>query len=834
MEENQYNTYFDELHKLWNSSRNEFEKVMLDRLASCNNPYIFVLHCMKKFPRLKKPKPDQEASSFLRTLQLYMKQNDNQNSQEYVDENTLNAFLEIIPNIQNNEIQTLFIDAFGLKEMDSKKRLRFEPIIREMIASQQYKEACNLISTLKLHEHFEGDALVIPLFLKYNDMVVVENFINGSPKYQKEFITVLDSLFGQKGYYYLLVQEYNIENNNVLKTKPKAFSNLATKLLKKYKLNISCCPHILNKRMSGSLHFIYTKFYEERSIQRSTFYSLVHDAVKDNIEMQILMIQFFCMFRDINAALPYVNKYQVPIEKLSKNVKKEYEKYSPEEIENLNFLADNGIEEVIETWDDSFPEYYPLQISENDVSLVDTVEEYVICMDKASKASLVGIDAEWKPSFGLGGDEEMGLLQLAFDNQAFLIDFIILLPILEESHWIMLINFFKNGNIRKLGFGLDNDIKVIKAMNPTTVQNLVNVKNTIDLMEFKNYLTAQCPNIFTFDNKNNKGLSGMVCQCFGRPLNKLEQFSNWSARPLSVGQIKYAAQDAQCLLDIYNYLEERCKSNGLPDWKIKKTIEVNQNQKAAAHPMASRLGKVPNKSRISSTPQAVTGRGARMNVPSVTNRKKTMVSASKFRAACDSGVQSLAQHLRMCGIDTVAIPEGSDPDEPIGLYQSEMRVIFTRGNGYERLQRCIPKMFLYKLNNEPFQSQLLQIIQKLNIVVTEDDILKRCYLCNGETFICVSSSIIKCMKENLTYPPLVPAKTDNWIAFENGSINKRNGKMDSGVTVNVKDVCDELINKTHNVTEFFVCKKCGKCYSQYTDGILSGKFSSIIQETIKN
>lgn len=59
---------------------------------------------------------------------------------------------------------------------------------------------------------------------------------------------------------------------------------------------------------------------------------------------------------------------------------------------------------------------------------------------------------------------------------------------------------------------------------------------------FKKYLICLISCYFSGPNEDvpYNSLSDLVKLCFGRPLNKTEQFSNWEKVPLRSNQIKYA------------------------------------------------------------------------------------------------------------------------------------------------------------------------------------------------------------------------------------------------------------------------------------------------------
>ena len=54
-----------------------------------------------------------------------------------------------------------------------------------------------------------------------------------------------------------------------------------------------------------------------------------------------------------------------------------------------------------------------------------------------------------------------------------------------------------------------------------------------------------------------RGLSNLVESVLGRPLDKSMQTSDWQRRPLTRGQVQYAAMDAFCLVAVYQQFKER-------------------------------------------------------------------------------------------------------------------------------------------------------------------------------------------------------------------------------------------------------------------------------------
>ena len=68
-------------------------------------------------------------------------------------------------------------------------------------------------------------------------------------------------------------------------------------------------------------------------------------------------------------------------------------------------------------------------------------------------------------------------------------------------------------------------------------------------------------NIIKLNETNERGLAGLTERLLGAPLNKYNQCSDWSQRPLQDSQIKYAALDAHVSIELYNKLYRSVYNN---------------------------------------------------------------------------------------------------------------------------------------------------------------------------------------------------------------------------------------------------------------------------------
>ena len=182
--------------------------------------------------------------------------------------------------------------------------------------------------------------------------------------------------------------------------------------------------------------------------------------------------------------------------------------------------------------DDVLPPYDGIRMAH--VHLVRSADEFAAALAALSRMDVIGFDTESKPTF-IKGEASTGphLVQLATDEAAFLFQIGPAAPV------DVIKAVLENKAILKVGFGLQDDLKRLRA------------KLGIDTVNVLDLSTA----LRNKGEKNTLGAKTAVARYFGRTLQKSKKVTttNWALPRLSEKQILYAADDAHVALKVYRH-----------------------------------------------------------------------------------------------------------------------------------------------------------------------------------------------------------------------------------------------------------------------------------------
>jgi ribonuclease D len=166
------------------------------------------------------------------------------------------------------------------------------------------------------------------------------------------------------------------------------------------------------------------------------------------------------------------------------------------------------------------------------ITLVDSPPLAAAAQAALMAADAIGFDTESKPTF-LKGEISTGphLVQLATEDRAWLF------PIIRNGDHSALQSILASPQVLKVGFGLGNDRSALKARLGITLENV------LDLGE-----TLRGPG-----HRGTVGAKVAVAHFFSQKLQKSKKTgtSNWATPRLTERQMLYAANDAHVALRLY-------------------------------------------------------------------------------------------------------------------------------------------------------------------------------------------------------------------------------------------------------------------------------------------
>ncbi|XP_059869675.1 exonuclease mut-7 homolog isoform X1 [Delphinus delphis] len=658
----------------------------------------------------------------------------------------------------------------------------------------KFKEAIVLGAKLRLQADLDVEKMCLPLLLQ-DKADLVERYVDGFPDLQRRLLALMDS-WCQPGFDIRVVaRRYPQTTLRLERLSPRALGRQVLRLLEQHGLDPDLCPNVITQQRLAALRYLCYKRLVERSVSRESWAEHVQGLVGQDQWLQEQLLQLLTSHDNTALVAQCALDLLLPEERLPASV--------AAELRQLR-IQERTAEAPLE---DGKDDHYQLPIPREHLHFLASWEDLARHQEELLQpGQVVGMDLEWRPSFGAGGRPRASLMQVAVEGRVFLLD----LPRLSspaggqapQAFFRLVSRLLADPSITKLGYGLAGDLRSLGASCPALAQAEKQLRGSVDLLQVHRQMrAADRPAPGVDGAAGPRGLSLLVQQVLGKPLDKVQQLSNWDRRPLCEGQLVYAAADAYCLLEVYWAL---CREPARFHLSGDLARSLRRGERAGP-------GELPPLQKASTSPQQVpAGEDAAPEVP-----------ARAFRVVCDSMLQGLARRLRCLGIDVLVLatgedhrraaekrkaiirlkaqegfsvgrrarrrtsiqqPPGLDPvapkepgsgfvtragppapehrstggpvREPLGPARShptelsvarqEGRVILTSGLPYHKLRaqvgagRCLSVDCSLKA-----RQQATAVIRHFNVRVTHSDIFSRCQACNCHQYLKVSKDVMK-------------------------------------------------------------------------------------------
>ncbi|XP_035736310.1 exonuclease mut-7 homolog isoform X1 [Vespa mandarinia] len=872
------NTLHD-MWKLWKKCEG-VTKTLFDYFDTAPNPYLSTLRILVNTIDFKHAKVGSSlAFTVIEEFSNWLVPRKDSYKECLVPDLKIAAFklLNRQKNMQLIKMVSVTYDFIEHKEL-------FLQMIQNIINEKRYKEAAQYATMLRLQMCYtDPEILLLPLILQ-NKLAVVEDFLFEYPNIQKILVTYLDNLVALGKNMDNKLEQY-IETNNIPDVKIgtiqiRPMTKLIARFAKLYNLPPELCPNLNRRRNEGALQFLIHKRYGDGSLNTESWREMIREAVGHDIQLQLETVKSLSMVGETKEGLYWAKTFNIPKEQWPWAISFQAEQYSDE----INVGASTSKEE---NWnhEDSSICYHTLKLPRDTIKLIDSPRLFEEFLDNGLRGiQIVGIDSEWKPTFGTK-KTQLALIQIATETNVYILD-VITIGNQHEHLWSEFnLLLFENKHILKLGFGIANDILMIRDYIPAISNIKVNGQGCIDVLFLWRKLVEGYNFQFPYKGDQNftsESLSKLVELCLGSRLNKSDQFSNWEQRPLRESQIIYAALDAYCLLEIYTTLAQECEHTDIPFQDIcaeiqhiphrhfKKTPKKyldrsNAKMQSTLTSEKNNFQNGSNSKQFKKVLQTYHNSSNRKNFTKQENKQKQYqlypqnpsgpIPAHSWRAVCDSMLGGLASKLRMCGCDCLYVLFDKGGEQSAKLAVHENRILLT-----QRFTQYLPLENCYKVISSTPNEQLREVLSHFSVIVTQKDILSRCQFCNFDEFVEVPKTLMdelvrsfinitKHEFHNNELDQLLPAsqyaedlEEVNKIYFKDHFTKQNQNRtwhLSTG-TLDVKTCTTKYhmrvqINKVplnilRKILLFYVCEHCGYIYWDgiHLEQILNGAIQDLI------
>ncbi|XP_068430228.1 exonuclease mut-7 homolog isoform X2 [Clinocottus analis] len=736
----------DQLFELWNrkdlqtlhlaalqgfSKLSEPLEALLTILEGCpgkqkGRSHTLGLHILLEFLTWMKERPQVTLNSLLEHQALALQQ----------------RALSLMTDTQTNFVDNL-INIYQLNSLDP-AILRLS--VMRLHALHCYKEAAVLSMKLKLQKELNMEEMCVPLILQ-NQLPMAESFVTGYNDLEQQLVTLLDSWchpYFREEDIYKRFPHFSVTKHGMSQIQAKILTKHVFRLVERFNIDQGLCPNALHKRRLDSLRFLMYKRFVEKSMTDENWSDHVQYVVADDSELQINLVEMLLKYCGFDKASQWSLRYNIPKNRLPFGVWETQQSLPPE----LQQIGPTGSEKS-EEWRPSrshCQNFYQVPLTKDKVHFVNSPEALRKCRNIVLKdGGIVGVDMEWQPTFGCISTQKVALIQLAVLDQVFLLD-LCANGFCQHSDTINFIKtLFSQRNILKLGYGMSGDLKSLIATWHQLLEEPLKMEAMLDLLNVHQKIQRRKVNrthngpqeVLVGKNSPEKGLSLLVQQVLGRPLDKTEQMSNWEKRPLRISQIRYAVADAYCLLDVYSALSSNPAYFGLPaDLRsISSSQSENRGTKKQKDKQAHGKQECQGAQRVS-PPSSNTEKG--LLCGEKPSEDTPPIAPQQLRVVCDNMLQGLGRYLRCLGVDVLMLENTDDHREAATLAQAEGRFILTCGQPFQSLRSQVGEGRCLSLDcSEKARDQAVRVLRHFNVQLTPSDIFSRCQACNSDQYAAV-------------------------------------------------------------------------------------------------
>uniref|UniRef100_A0A452FAV5 Mut7-C RNAse domain-containing protein n=1 Tax=Capra hircus TaxID=9925 RepID=A0A452FAV5_CAPHI len=314
-----------------------------------------------------------------------------------------------------------------------------------------------------------------PLLLQ-DKVDLTERYVDSSPLLQQRLLALMDS-WCQPGFDIRVVaRQYPQATLRLERLSPRALGRQVLRLLEQYRLGPALCPNVVTQQRLAALRYLCYKRLVERSISRESWAELVQGLVGQDECLQGQLLRLLASQEDVAAVAQCALDLSLPEERLPATVVAEMSQL------RLQERTDKAPSE------DRRDDCYRLPIAREDIHFLASWEELARHEDTLLQpGQVVGVDLEWRPSFGAGGRPRVSLMQVAVEGRVFLLD----LPQLSSpaggqaprAFSQLVSRLLSDPSITKLGYGMAGDLRSLGASYPALAQAGQQLQGCLDLLQ---------------------------------------------------------------------------------------------------------------------------------------------------------------------------------------------------------------------------------------------------------------------------------------------------------------------------------------------------------------